>query len=770
MNVKEVTVPPSQASLSTLGIRSPSGHNTDPVTNAASKRKSCQEDDEDDSELEHVRVRVRVDDEEPYSLNIGSQLNEEQLPLDDVTETLISNQRYKNMTWGRLLEVEIVNGISQWWKFFYKWEQTTGKAAEWPKCKGCMQNFTIGSNRSTGPLKTHATRCKEIKKNPIYCVWLNELILPSEQSKSLSLNPSSNSGSQKTISQFGFNIDEKYKRAAVEFIVTEYLPLDLLQRRSFRKMMVTANPKCLVIGKDCVNFELLRQDAVRIACLKNDLKGVTYALTHDAWTSIQKIGYIAITIHFVNKDWKLVCLPLACTAADLDPEEEGSHKAEVIVQLLKQVLDNYDLEITNCVGFTTDTASVMQKCSRIFINMGRDLGAHMIFNPCAAHTLELTAKLVGKENNAPLSENAIVKAKKLVRLFRKSTNLTLALSNAKDTVHSLKDKKFTALIQDVSTRWWATWQMIDRLIAMKPALDILLSQEKLTHDQYLCDTEWQLLRMIEETLKPFKIFQKLLEGEKYLTISLMPFCIAQIRRTLELSCEYVGYNQNYRELCEILLSDFENRWGSGIDGTVYNENIQEGISRAKGLSLAALWGSVLDPRTMNYLNIYGPSDKALLINGAKKEAVRLYLLSNQLQGETVESIVPQQQGAEIFNLDWLGIEQPEVQGITGSELDTAVNLEYANLLREQALPLPRDGVPHADPLEWWRQRETKFPILVKLAKRILIIPATSAPSERVFSNAGITISNDRANLLPEKAEMLILMHDYYKYKNSNEAE
>jgi hypothetical protein len=53
------------------------------------------------------------------------------------------------------------------------------------------------------------------------------------------------------------------------------------------------------------------------------------------------------------------------------------------------------------------------------------------------------------------------------------------------------------------------------------------------------------------------------------------------------------------------------------------------------------------------------------------------------------------------------------------------------------------------PLAWWKINETKFPLLAHLAQRLLSIPVMSAPSERVFSNAGITIAKDRARLLPE---------------------
>jgi len=66
---------------------------------------------------------------------------------------------------------------------------------------------------------------------------------------------------------------------------------------------------------------------------------------------------------------------------------------------------------------------------------------------------------------------------------------------------------------------------------------------------------------------------------------------------------------------------------------------------------------------------------------------------------------------------------------------------------------------YSDPLAWWKEHEKIYPNLSKLARRVLAIPATSAPSERLFSVAGLTISNSRASLLPENAEAVIFLHD-----------
>lgn len=64
----------------------------------------------------------------------------------------------------------------------------------------------------------------------------------------------------------------------------------------------------------------------------------------------------------------------------------------------------------------------------------------------------------------------------------------------------------------------------------------------------------------------------------------------------------------------------------------------------------------------------------------------------------------------------------------------------------------------SSPLEWWAHKEKQLPRLAKLARSYLAIPATSTPSERVFSLAGNTITRQRASLHPAHVDALIFLN------------
>lgn len=97
--------------------------------------------------------------------------------------------------------------------------------------------------------------------------------------------------------------------------------------------------------------------------------------------------------------------------------------------------------------------------------------------------------------------------------------------------------------------------------------------------------------------------------------------------------------------------------------------------------------------------------------------------------------------------DLLGgtFDKPVAQHI--SQIDAEMNKYRA----ETSIPL------NSCPLKWWKENARLYPLLSSIAKAYLSTPATSVPSERVFSSAGDIVNVQRSQLLPENVDMLIFL-------------
>ena len=72
----------------------------------------------------------------------------------------------------------------------------------------------------------------------------------------------------------------------------------------------------------------------------------------------------------------------------------------------------------------------------------------------------------------------------------------------------------------------------------------------------------------------------------------------------------------------------------------------------------------------------------------------------------------------------------------------------------EALPYAPSDV---NQLEWWCHHQEQFPILSHLVRITFAVPVASSKSERVFSVAGMIVTNLRACLNPEKVENIVIV-------------
>ena len=273
--------------------------------------------------------------------------------------------------------------------------------------------------------------------------------------------------------------------------------------------------------------------------------------------------------------------------------------------------------------------------------------------------------------------------------------------------------------------------------------------------------QWALLEDIDKILKPFMLAQELLEGEKYVTLSLVVTIIEKIRKNLKTELLKTEHSEYVTNMLKVLYEVFTAEWGSGEPNTQYDEHFTTGyFNRHKGYRLLHMLAAFLDPRTKLLLT-FGTDDRDKIWIETRRRALIL------LQQRKLE-MVPQ--GPEVpvvpvvpLVVDKFGDlfadmdEQPLGRVVPQLSDAEVVNKELTSYINEPRLERLNNQNMQLNPLEWWAQHEGKYPILSSLARNVLCIPATSAPTERLFSYAGLTIADNRASLLPENAAEIIYL-------------
>jgi zinc finger BED domain-containing protein 1 (E3 SUMO-protein ligase ZBED1) len=114
-----------------------------------------------------------------------------------------------------------------------------------------------------------------------------------------------------------------------------------------------------------------------------------------------------------------------------------------------------------------------------------------------------------------MSLGTMKKSRDLVGYFVMSTQAT-ELLRLKQGAHPVN------VIQDVVTRWWSTYAMLERLMHLKIYIQMMVRENLLLPTLNLSNEQRMVVEDVCAILAPFKHVQQLMEGEKYCTISLIP--------------------------------------------------------------------------------------------------------------------------------------------------------------------------------------------------------------------------------------------------------
>ena len=543
---------------------------------------------------------------------------------------------------------------------------------------------------------------------------------------------------------------DRLEECIVAWVVDECIPFNAVEKKSFRRMISTLDSSILPIPASSIRKKVAKKGEICKESLQMELKGKYISLTTDHWTSVNGETYACLTAHYIASGQYKKCL--------LSFEvHKGTTTGETMGKQFLEQFENFKLDLDQVVSVTTDTASNMNIFGKVLESKGV---AHIY---CTAHNLHLLAKKAYDDSNLPGAEQPMKAARKLVAFFNQSSQAQANLLTMQEIL--FPDKPLLKPIQDVVTRWWSTYSMLERLLGRLHQAMVSLKNSK-SHMEFepLNETQIKVLKEVQEILKPISKAQKKLEGDKYSTASIVPIMIDKIRKVLKLSSE--AGNENFctasKSLARVMLTDLErNRYGDG-------ERVTMEVKRgARGRQIAIhpyIWvATALDPSMKTLPSLSSDYERqkiwdyilTLMVEEKQKQLDLQTLKAGEKETEEKGEEKGEDAENEESDDDYFQVGDYYQDDGALEEVDVSCRDEL-NSYQQQRL---KKSESKKCPALWWEDNKALFPVLFELSLKFLAIPATSAPSERIWSISARYLTKLRSQLKPEIVASMIFLKE-----------
>ncbi|KAL6552579.1 hypothetical protein OROHE_007943 [Orobanche hederae] len=601
------------------------------------------------------------------------------------------------------------------------------------KCNYCTKLISINSQGSTTQFHRHLENC------PVRRASNKKQRLLATQP----LGPSDfGGGSGGTITTYRYD-KEKVRECLAKMVIVHEYSFRMLEHEFFVMLCKTLNPRFEKMSRITLRNDCMKLYALEKKNLKTIFESVErFSLTSDLWTSNQNIGYMCLTCHFLDSEWKLQKRILNFCA--LAPPHTGLAISDCISEcLIDWGIENKISSITLDNASTNDVA-VRNLKSNFALKEKLFFKGKVFHVRCCAHVLNLMV-----QDGISEIKDVIANVRESVKYFKMSPS---RLHKFTEIVKQLQLPTSKGLVLDVSTRWNSTYAMLESALRFKDVFPRY--QERDPHYQWLPSSkDWDQVLEVCKFLEAFNDATLIFSGVNYPTSNLFRPEVWKIRQILnEKSGD--GNVDFVKKLALKMREKFDKYWGD--------------------CSLLMAMGAVLDPRykmklvEFCYSKIY-PATKA----NEEIELVRFNLhelyaeyISNRAAGEAISNNNAQEmRSLEVGGRKIRGKTKGRTEfALWTQELDSVVpSKSELDIYLEEGLYICNEELDgDFNVLDWWKMNTLKFRTLSKMARDILSIPITTVASESAFSAGGRVLDQYRSSLKPETVQAIVCTGDWLR--------
>lgn len=413
------------------------------------------------------------------------------------------------------------------WDHFVMIDELDSSGKMQCKCIKCGVKYIAESSHGTGNMNRHIKNCKgRVYKD------VGQLILQSNAHGALETK------------LCAFKFDE-FRELLALAIARHNLPLQLVEYEGIRSCFSYLNPDVKFVSRGTIKNDLLKiygKERLKLYELLQRAPG-RIALTSDCWTSVTTDGYISLTAHFVDKNWRLQKKILAFTF--VPPPHTGAALAEKVISLLKQ----WGIE-KKVATITLDNASNNDSMvDGLKYDLDLMSNGDYFHVRCCAHILNLIVQEGLKE-----IDEAVLKVRECVKYCKGSQGRKQKFLHCAQHVNLESSR---GLRQDVPTRWNSTYFMLDSALFYKKAF---LHLQKTDANFVHCPNseEWSRIEKICKFLRVFHEVTLAFSGTKYPTSNLYFPNVFKVR--LLLKENMVSNDRFLKSMAAKMFEKFDKYW------------------------------------------------------------------------------------------------------------------------------------------------------------------------------------------------------------------
>ncbi|RYR59732.1 hypothetical protein Ahy_A05g025677 [Arachis hypogaea] len=603
------------------------------------------------------------------------------------------------------------------WNFFKKLGPDKD-GVERAECKGCKKVFKAGGKRyGTSTIKRHLDSCTQIKHEDI-----------GQTIAELQLKMGS------------LKIDSGVARDMFDgYVVAGDKPFNMVDDRRFRNWVKYISPTLKLPSKNTVKADIVKVYKREAAKLKKILVSIPnrICLTSDLWTSSTNEGFICLTAHFVDENWKLQSKIL--NFCHMPPPHTGFELSSKIFTLLTEwKVDKKIFSITLDNASSNDTCVEHLK-STLDVHGSLLCGGEFFHVRCSAHILNLIV-----QDGMKICGDAVSKIREGIKFLRKSESRMVKFKECFEDIEGLEYT--TALCLDVPTRWNSLYAMLASAIPYKKAFEMYKVKEAGFREFCPSSDEWRRTEKICDFLLPFYETTKLMSGTSYPTSNLYFLQVWQIQLILMNSLK--NDEVLIRNMGEKMMIKFNKYW--------------------EEYSVVLAFGAVLDPRfklntlvhCYNEIDPISAKDKVELV---KSKLYKLFEVYDQNSSTTVESSSQLSSNFSQATSSAIGTQLIKIVGDLMSrnqEAEVKSGKNQLDIYLSEATLFCNDAI--IDVLQWWKDNHHRFPTLSLMARDLLSIPITTVASEFAFSMGSHVLNKYRSRLLSDNVEAVICTRNWIR--------